>query len=319
MNLGQLHITRENAPKHSIRPEIGGCICICLALLQLSIDVTACDQLSFLAFQQNGADGVSGLDSVTAIAVSPDHAHVYAAARDSDTLVVFKRNKASGRLSFQEVYKDGVNGIDGLDGAFSVTVSPDGAHVYVAGLFDDAVAVFTRDPGSGLLTFVEVHKDGVNGTDGLKGALAVRVSPDGRHLYAAGRFDDAVAVFARDANTGMLTFLEFHRDGVNGVDGLAAAYSVPMSPDGKSMYVAGLFDDAIVHFQRDAQSGLLSFITFHKNGTDGIDGLHGPISTIVSPDGLNLYVANVFGDTVSAFSRDSASGGADLSGIAQGR
>ena len=41
-----------------------------------------------------------------------------------------------GVLNFVEVQKD-----DTLDGAVSVTVSPDGAHVYATGAVDDAVAV----------------------------------------------------------------------------------------------------------------------------------------------------------------------------------
>mgnify|MGYP000524104389 CR=1 FL=1 len=57
----------------------------------------------------------------------------------------------------------------------------------------DAVAVFSRDPASGALAFVEVQRDGVGGVDGLDAAFSVTVSPDGNHLYAAGATDDALA------------------------------------------------------------------------------------------------------------------------------
>ena len=40
---------------------------------------------------------------------------------------------------------DGVGGVDGLWGAHSVTVSPDGSHLYAAGQLDNAVAVFSRN------------------------------------------------------------------------------------------------------------------------------------------------------------------------------
>ena len=49
----------------------------------------------------------------------------------------------TGALTFVEVHKNVVGGVDGLDGADSVTVSPDGKHLYVAGFDDDAVAVFS--------------------------------------------------------------------------------------------------------------------------------------------------------------------------------
>ena len=103
--------------------------------------------------------------------------------------------------------------VDGLNGALSVTVSPDGKHLYAAGQSDDAVAVFSRDSTTGALTFVEVQRDGVGGVDGLLEAHWVTVSPDGKHLYAAGQLDDAVAVFSRDSTTGALTFVEVHKDG----------------------------------------------------------------------------------------------------------
>ena len=89
-------------------------------------------------------------------------------------------------LTFVEVHKDGVGRVDGLDGADSVTVSPDGSHLYAAGFDDDALAVFSRNSTTGALTFVEVQVDGVAGVDGLDAATSVTVSPGGSHLYAAG-------------------------------------------------------------------------------------------------------------------------------------
>ncbi len=104
----------------------------------------------------------------------------------------------SGELRFVQVLRDGQDGVDGLSRAWSVTVSPDGSHVYVAGRFDDAVAVFSREPTSGELTFVQVLKDGQDGVDGLGQALSVTVSPDGGHVYVTAEGDNAVAVFSRD-------------------------------------------------------------------------------------------------------------------------
>ena len=105
-------------------------------------------------------------------------------------------------LTFVEFRRDGFGGVDGLRGAYSVMLSPDGKYLYAAGLDDDAVAVFSRDSTTGVLTFVEVQRDGVGGVDGLLLAQSVTVSPDGKHLYAAGANDDAVAVFSRDSTAG---------------------------------------------------------------------------------------------------------------------
>ena len=58
---------------------------------------------------------------------------------------MFSRNSSTGTLTYVEMQKDGLNGVDGLNGAYSVAVSPDGKHVSATGQIDDAVAVFSRD------------------------------------------------------------------------------------------------------------------------------------------------------------------------------
>ncbi|MFN6525814.1 hypothetical protein [Nostoc sp. ChiSLP03a] len=44
-------------------------------------------------------------------------------------------------LTIVEVQQDNTNGVDGLGGAKSLTVSPDGKFLYAAGYDDSAVAV----------------------------------------------------------------------------------------------------------------------------------------------------------------------------------
>jgi DNA-binding beta-propeller fold protein YncE len=53
-----------------------------------------------------------------------------------------------------------------------------------------------------VLNFVEAVFDGPQGAEGLEGATAVVVSPDGKHVYVAAGESDALAVFTRDPATG---------------------------------------------------------------------------------------------------------------------
>ena len=87
--------------------------------------------------------------------------------------------------------------MDGLDGVTSVIVNPDGDRVYTVSMLDNGVTVFCRDETSGALSYIETEWDGINGVDGLYGAILAALSPDGRHVYVAGFGDDAVAVFER--------------------------------------------------------------------------------------------------------------------------
>ena len=258
--------------------------------------------LTFVEAKKDGVGGVDGLDFAYGVTVSPDGSHVYVAGFDDDALAVFSRNSTTGALTFVEFHKDGVGGVDGLNGARNVTVSGDGKHLYVTGREDDTVAVFSRNSTTGALSFVERKKDGVGGVDGLNGADGVTVSPDGKHLYAAAHLDDAVTVFSRNSTTGALTFVEFHKDGVGGVDGLDFARSVTVSPDGSRLFAASSGDDAVTVFSRNSSTGALTFVEFHKDGVGGVDGLDGAFSTTVSPDGKHLYVAGQTDDSVAVFS-----------------
>jgi hypothetical protein len=190
-----------------------------------------------------------------------------------------------------EVQRDGAGGVDGLNGATWVAVSPDGGHVYAAGQWDDAVAVFARDGASGGLTFLEVQRDGAGGVDGLNGATSVALSPDGSHVYVTGFDDDAVAVFSRNATTGGLTFVEVQRDNAGAVDALDGATSVALSPDGNHVYVTGAGDEALAVFSRDGSTGRLTFVEALGDET-GIADLDDPQSVTVSPDGEHVYVAS---------------------------
>jgi 6-phosphogluconolactonase (cycloisomerase 2 family) len=161
--------------------------------------------------------------------------------------------------------------VDGLAFPWQVKVSPDGQHVYATGRSDNAISVFNRDPVTGRLTFREQQKDGVNGVDGLAGANSLSFSANGDFVYATGRTDNAIAVFSRNATTGALTFLEVHRDGVNGVDGLAGASGIKVSQSDDAVYVTGRSDNAIAIFSRNPVSGRLTFAGLKRDGVGGME------------------------------------------------
>jgi len=249
----------------------------------------------------DGAGGVDGLDFVRAVTVSPDGAFVYAGSDFDNSVAVFARSEATGLLTYQGRVRDGVDGVDGLYSVRALAVSPDGAHLYAAGGFDDAVAAFVRNPATGLLTYVGQVKDGVGNVDGLDAPEALSLSPDGKHLYVASLSDDAVAVFARDAATGALGFVEVERDGVGGADGLDGASSVRVSPDGALVVVSGRFEDAVQVFARDGASGALAPIQVVRDGAGGVDGLDGVAPLAFAPGGEQLYAGGSLDRALVAF------------------
>jgi DNA-binding beta-propeller fold protein YncE len=313
--------------------------------------------ISELGLDGHCVDG-KGLSDPRSIAVSPDGKSAYAASYGSSSVAVFARDAATGTLTQLAgtagcVSEDGTDPYDGstcadgkgLSGPGSVAVSPDGKNVYVATYDSGGVAIFQRDTTTGQLTQLAGTGGCVTGTgaggdcaDGkaLNAPYSVAVSPDGKSVYVASIGSSAVAIFQRDTTTGQLTQLAgnagcMSEDGTDPYDpgatctdgkALASPYSLAVSPDGKTVYVASYGSSAVAILQRDTTTGQLTQLAgsggcVGEYGYDVSDGsatcsdgkaLYGAISVAVSADGKNVYSTSVYGNAVAAFQRDTTTG-----------
>jgi 6-phosphogluconolactonase (cycloisomerase 2 family) len=262
---------------------------------------TATGKLLWLEMQKESVAGVTGLDFARAVVVSPDGHNVYAAGQRAGSVVVFKRNGLTGTLTYAQTLTDGVDGVDGLGGVDALAVSPDGKHLYAAGMADNAVAVFRRG-SEGKLTFVETLRDEKDDPQfGIVGTSGLAVSPDGKQVYVTGQGDDALAVFSRNASTGHLKLVNIYAQGVDEVEGLYGAMAVKVSPDGKRVYTTGMNDGAVSAFDRDAATGALTFLESHKNMTGPHTCLAFARAIAVSPDSQQVYVAGASSSAVNVF------------------
>jgi 6-phosphogluconolactonase (cycloisomerase 2 family) len=218
---------------------------------------------------------------------------------------------AEGDLTFLQSFTDGAGGVDGLAGANQVAISHDGENLYVAGRFDNSVAVFARNPISGALTFQEVEKDGVAGVDGLLAARRVVVSPDDQNVYVTGMDDDAIAAFTRSQIDGTLTFLDVEKDSVNvAARGLDRALGIAITADGAWVYVAAELDNAINILSRNPVTGTLDYVGKVTNSDPGVSGLNGAVGVALSPDPnqKHLYATSYAGDSLTTWSRNPTTG-----------
>ncbi len=266
------------------------------------------EELVFVDAHFDGVAGVDGLDGSYDIALSPDGAFLYVASMNDDAISIFSRNASTGELAYVTRVKNGEGSVEGLNGSRSLEVSPDGEFLYAVGMFDDSLVSFSRDPSSGGLTYLGRILDDEFGVDGLDGARSLAISPDGMNLYVAGWDDNALALFSRDPTTGEVGFLGRHKHGEDEIYALDAPHHLTVSPDGKNVYVALWDEDALSIYDRDLDTGLLTFNSKLANGApDGagttVDGLQGPRAAVVSADGKQLYVVAWNGDSLTTFNR----------------
>lgn len=251
--------------------------------------------------------GVDALQGGGEIAVSPDGDYVYVASDEFDSLVIFTRNN-DGTLTYLDHEKDGVGGVNLLEGAHGVAVSADSSTVVVAADIDNSVTVFQRQ-GNGTLTVLDTETDGSGGVNGLDDAGNLVVAPDGEDVYVTSGAggDDGVADFSRASN-GALTFNQFFA-AVSLSPPTVGPKDVVVSPDNAHVYVTMQLGDAVVSFSR-AGNGTLSQVDADKDGEGGVDGIDSPFYLAISPDGASVYVTGAAGTPqgVSTFSRNAGTG-----------
>ena len=169
------------------------------------------------------------------------------------------------------------------------------------------MAIFDINESLGSLTFQAAETGAGLGVSGLDGSTAVTVSADGNFVYAAGEDDDAIVVFERDSNTGMLTFVQKIED-ASATDGLNGINCIAISGDGNFVYTTGFWDKTVVLFERNATTGELTYVERYKDGVLGVDGLNGANFVTISPDGQNVYVTGFWEHAVAVFNRNMTNG-----------
>ncbi|MBN8870941.1 MAG: beta-propeller fold lactonase family protein [Solirubrobacterales bacterium] len=212
-------------------------------------------------------------------------------------------------------------------GSRGIAISPDGKNAYVASSGSDAIAVFTRDRKTGVLSQPEgeagcISADvslGCGPAVGLEGPASVAVSPDGTNVYAASVDSDSVTAFSRNSHTGALAQLpggagcvsELSIAGCRAGRGLDGADTVAVSPDGRSVYAGAFHGSAIATFERDGSGGLTQpadergcLTAAATAGCGTAAGIGAVESLAVSPDGSRVFAAGAASSAVTAFVRD---------------
>lgn len=289
------------------------------------------------------------LDEPIAIDVSPDGEFAYVVAQGSGAVSVFDRNPDTGALQ-QLAGQDGciadnadLDGDGTLDcgqgrslGTGTDLVVAD-LNVYVASNWSNGVAVLIRDPQMGTLDQLGGLGGCVSETGapncrvgrGLGDAKTMALSPDGRSLYVTSLTTNAVSIFERAQQNGVLAqsqdpegCVAYDDPSCEQARAMILPGAVAVSPDGASVYVTSRVHSSVAAFDRDQDTGALDQLA----GTEGCAGepydppgnppaypdpgcaparaLTLPSDVAVSSDDRSVYVTSEVDDAIAAFDRE---------------
>jgi 6-phosphogluconolactonase (cycloisomerase 2 family) len=196
---------------------------------------------------------VTFMDRPVDLLVSPNGQYLFVAADFSSSLVVFERDPVTGLLNYQQSFKNGISGINGIGGASALWVSNDNRQVYVAGRAVDSLATFDISD-AGVVSFKEAISQAAGDFIGLDSPTAVLGNTPGDRLYVLGFTDSTMVTFERnaiqaDAQFGQLLFADIEQDDVQDVDNMAGPVALDLDPSGEWILVAAGIDNAIEVFR----------------------------------------------------------------------
>jgi 6-phosphogluconolactonase (cycloisomerase 2 family) len=280
-------------------------------------------------------ENTNALSSPHAVALSPGGEQLYSPSGAGQAVAAFSVDPLTGALGFAQCLgatSDGpctsIDNTNALALAWSIAMSPDGASLYSAAISGNAIASFTRDPGTGALGIqgcvgatAAGPCDSIANTSALNTPYAILMSPDGKQLYSAASAGQAIGVFNRDAGTGGITFAGCVSaagagpcTSIDNTSALRQPEGLAMSPDGRTLYAAASGGNAIGVFNRSTTTGAIVFAGCVSAGGGGpctsvtSPAVSFPTALAVSPDGRYLYDTAATSDTVAAFTRDTTTG-----------
>lgn len=132
--------------------------------------------------------------------------------------------------------------------------SKDGTKAYVFGELSSEVVVLNYDSSNGSFEHVQTISSIPEDRDEFKWGAAIRISNDGKFIYASNRGHDSIAVFAVSPNDGTLEIVEYvSTEGKTPRD-------FDLDPTNQFVVVGHQDSDNMTLFERDSKTGKLTLI-----------------------------------------------------------
>jgi 6-phosphogluconolactonase len=183
------------------------------------------------------------------VAVAPGADVLLAVDLGADGIFAYRLNENAGELTPEENLT--VRTRPGA-GPRHMAFHPGGKFAYLLTELSCEVYAYRYTPSPFALTEMQVLSALPAGFQGENTCAAIRISPDGRTLYASNRGHDSIAVFRIDQATGMLQLLQ-HAPTLG-----ACPREFAIDPTGRFLLAANQESDSIVTFGIEQGSGKLA-------------------------------------------------------------
>jgi len=190
------------------------------------------------------------------IRTSPDNRHLFAVSLGAGQVLQFRFDERRGELVPND---PPLLQLRPESGPRHLLFHPRAPLALLLNELDGSVDLLHFDAGRGTLTHRHTVDSLPPGFSGEPWASELRLSPDGRFLYASERRSSTLATFAVDATAGTLTLM-----------GHTPAQAQPrgfaISPSGRHLVVAGQASHQLGLHARDAQTGGLTLLGEYPAG-----------------------------------------------------
>ena len=164
-----------------------------LAVFGINPDGSIADSVQTIQFEGSSITERQKSSHLHSILVSHDNRFAYAADLGTDRIMIFERDRLSGRLTpALQSFAASIPGSGPRHMAFSI----DGTRLYLAEELSCAVSVFSVDTVDGALTRVQTLSTLPADFDGWNTVADIHLAPDGKRLYVSNRGHNSLAVFS---------------------------------------------------------------------------------------------------------------------------
>lgn len=262
-----------------------------LAIFEPDSDTGA---LTLLGQVKQSDAGDAALYIASDIAFSPDGTFLYVAGLYGSAVSSYARNPLTGLLTHVSTLNN--DGANQLLFPAQIEISPDGSKLYVLRSVS-TVQVIDLDPNTGSMSLGSAFP--VYQGDYIY-IETMKLSPDGNQLYFTITELDEVRVMTRDPGTGDFTLTQtITNTSLNaGFDVFGNPNWMELSPDGVNLYVSNSQNDSVTIFERDLQTGYLTYRSSNREVGKT------PQQLMVTPDGRQVWVVSRDHQSLKVLERD---------------